>query len=236
MRERLIGAIVLAIVAVILIPWLIAHSHNPRARPPRFDTPTALSTGATALPETSATADGQTTPLQATSARPAASVTRVMPRPVQHAATAPHSASGTLRARTPPVTASSRVPAAAGPAPESRSEPRPAPRNAAAPQSAAVPTGVGGGTAEKKQGIGKGDWYVQVASFSSRDNAAQLAIELTRSGYHVFLKGHQIAGKTVYRVRVGPYASEARARAVAPGLSALSGSQVLVRQADGNGG
>ncbi|MGH8274606.1 MAG: SPOR domain-containing protein [Gammaproteobacteria bacterium] len=236
MRERLIGAIVLIVIAVILIPWLIAHSHNPGVRAARFNAPPALSTGAAALPKASTTAGGQTTTLQMTPARPAASAARVAPQSAQRTAVAPRSAAGALRAGTPPVMAPSPAPSTVSSGPESRPESRPAPRNTATSQSAVAPTGVGGNTAKREQGIGKGDWYVQVGSFASRDNAAQLAIELTRSGYRVFFKGYETGDKTVYRVRVGPYPSEARANAVAPGLSALSGSQVLVRQADGSGG
>lgn len=82
----------------------------------------------------------------------------------------------------------------------------------------------------------KGDWYVQVASFASHANAAQMAILLTRAGYHAFLSTHESGGTLLYRVRVGPYPSETRARAVAPGLAAVSGAKVLVRQANGSDG
>jgi len=77
------------------------------------------------------------------------------------------------------------------PQPSSRPSPRPAPRAAPAPVPVASAPRNGG-------------FFVQVASFSSRPRAEVLARKMGA--------GVQAAG-SVYRVRFGPYASEAAARA-----------------------
>lgn len=62
-------------------------------------------------------------------------------------------------------------------------------------------------------------YVVQVASFGNRENATRLAGQLESSGYAVLLD--HVSGDTgsLSRVRVGPYASESEAQAVATRLS-----------------
>ncbi|MGH8160793.1 MAG: SPOR domain-containing protein [Gammaproteobacteria bacterium] len=266
MRERWIGAIVLIVIAAIMVPWLMTHAHHPRNNLQNLTlaaAPPASAPGALALP--SATAASAETMQIARVARipqsitpPVSSTLALMPAPRQvpvrhHAAqtsepkqtpaqrVAQTHASKQTRSR-PSVTepAASRKPSrvvAHDTASQSASHtPRVAQENA--PPKTSAPTRI---TPKRKAPLGqgilhKGDWYVQVASFASHANAAQMAILLTRAGYHAFLSSNESGGTLYYRVRVGPYPSETRARAVAPGLTAVSGSQVVVRQADGSDG
>lgn len=54
-------------------------------------------------------------------------------------------------------------------------------------------------------------WAVQVASFSNRDNAVALRGKLRDQGFEAFLSEVKVQSKTLTRVAVGPYLSEADA-------------------------
>lgn len=62
-------------------------------------------------------------------------------------------------------------------------------------------------------------WSVQVGSFRSRDNAESLMSELAAE-FPMFYTEVEVDGVTYYRVRVGPYDDEDRARRVAETLTA----------------
>ncbi|MCX7600727.1 MAG: SPOR domain-containing protein [Meiothermus sp.] len=85
------------------------------------------------------------------------------------------------------------------PAQPERARPAPAPR----PEHPALTADVGG------------SWRVMVGSFGNRENAERLASTLRRQGYPVHL---EVSGELT-RVWVGPYSSQARARAIANTLS-----------------
>ena len=69
-------------------------------------------------------------------------------------------------------------------------------------------------------GTGTGKYWVQVASLSSRDEAGALSTRLSRRGFpSQLLTASGLPGKgLVYRVRIGPYPSEAEAGRVADRL------------------
>ena len=69
-----------------------------------------------------------------------------------------------------------------------------------------------------------GGWAVQLGSFSSRANADQLAEWCREQGYGVRVLPGQDSGRTLYRVRVGPYASRDEARAAVAELALLGRS------------
>ena len=48
-------------------------------------------------------------------------------------------------------------------------------------------------------------WVVQVASFSSRSNAIRLRDKLKKADHTSFVESISANGKTIYRVRVGPF-------------------------------
>jgi Flp pilus assembly protein TadD len=66
--------------------------------------------------------------------------------------------------------------------------------------------------------ISKAGWTVQLGSFSSRKNAQQLADKVGADGLPVFLMTIDRSGKKLYRVRVGPWESRAKASEVAERL------------------
>lgn len=63
-----------------------------------------------------------------------------------------------------------------------------------------------------------GGWAVQVAALSSGDAATKLAADLKARGYSAFVLEHRADGRIFYRVRVGPESQRERADALAARL------------------
>ena len=60
----------------------------------------------------------------------------------------------------------------------------------------------------KKTYSGKGDYYIQVASFMREENARSFAEDLKKRLYKVVIEQATVDEKTFYRVRVGPFETE----------------------------
>jgi DedD protein len=56
-----------------------------------------------------------------------------------------------------------------------------------------------------------GNWIVQMGSFSSEQNALRLRDQLRKSGFVAQVEKVMVGGKTLFRVRVGPYLERAEA-------------------------
>ena len=69
-----------------------------------------------------------------------------------------------------------------------------------------------------------GSWAVQVGSFASRANADRLSEWCREQGYGARVLAGQDGGRTLYRVRVGPYASRGDARSAVAELALLGRS------------
>ncbi len=68
-----------------------------------------------------------------------------------------------------------------------------------------------------------GSWVVQVGSFSSRDNALRLVEKLRDAGLDTMApEPVQMSGKTLYRVMVGPEIDRTRATALLPKIRQIS--------------
>ena len=65
--------------------------------------------------------------------------------------------------------------------------------------------------ADTKAKPNNGDWWVQVGSFSQRDNAQRLARDLVAKGYSAQVRD---AGKSQFKVRVGPVKDRKAAQAL----------------------
>jgi DedD protein len=63
-------------------------------------------------------------------------------------------------------------------------------------------------------------WYVQLGAFGERANADRLAARVGTYGYNPDVSGFPASAPTVYRVRVGPEPTRARAEAISSALSA----------------
>jgi DedD protein len=79
------------------------------------------------------------------------------------------------------------------------------------PVSRSTPASVGS-TGESGNGPQLTAWVIQVGSFSQLDNARDLVKRLRRAGFDTMKpESATVAGKTVYRVQVGPEADRRRA-------------------------
>lgn len=65
-----------------------------------------------------------------------------------------------------------------------------------------------------KSSVDKGQWVIQLGSFSQRSNAQALRDKLINHGYKSFVESSGRGSTQVYRVRVGPESSRERAEAI----------------------
>ena len=224
LKERLIGAAVLVVLGVWLIPWLL-DGHQEQ---------TSLGSSSSALrlpsPDGPLPVRSQTLTLEpAKSDRFAADVAHADTRAerttlaaAESATTAPNPAPTSAA----PVAAPQRSPGAAPAKPNAepsaaqRATPAPASKPAEQPAVAHTPSA---------RTDARGDWAVQLGVFSAEDNARRLAQKVNVYGYTPEVASYKSNGRAMYRVRLGPYASRGEADATASALSAHSfATQVVV--------
>lgn len=199
LKERLIGAIVLVVVAVLVVPVFL---DGPAAPDAVISEPVTLP-GQNDQPRTQ-----QTIVLQRDRNEPVPSATPA-PDPVPDSppestpAAATPDPGETLvdeASDTPPASQGSQSQAIARE--QAQSEPSPAEANTATTPSA-------GGSL----------WAVQLGSFSNRDNAEKLAADLRSQGYAAFLSRLDTSNGELHRVRVGPQKDRDAAERVAETLA-----------------
>lgn len=86
-----------------------------------------------------------------------------------------------------------------------------APRPAASLAGADAAARPGGAVAAKPMAVGQ--WMIQLGSFSSESNAQHLRGQVQRAGIPCLIEPLDIEGRKVWRVRAGPFASQAEADA-----------------------
>ncbi|MGE5623971.1 MAG: SPOR domain-containing protein [Bacillota bacterium] len=175
LKERVIGAVVLVILGVIIIPFFIKSSPAPD---------TAATQALSLAPAGGTSVQQVTLPLGA----PASGT--VVAASAAHAVAAPFPA---------PATAATPKPAA-----------RPIQRPAAAP---AAPAGA---------------WLVQAGSYGSEANAGRVVKALQQHGFHASVSRIEKSGKTLFRVRVGPYPERADAEKAAAAVAKAYGGKAEV--------
>ena len=89
--------------------------------------------------------------------------------------------------------------------PEPESEPEPEVQAAPAAAEPAAPAPAPQEPAAEPEAGPLGSWVVQVGSFSSQQNAVGLRDKLRQGGFTTQVEKVRVAGKTHYRVRVGPF-------------------------------
>jgi len=209
LKERLVGAAVLVAIGVWLIPWVLDGPDEPleadsnSLRLPAAEEPMPMRT--------------QTLRFEGADEPPIPGNAEVeAPPPVEAAVRAAEPASGGAVAEAPNTGASKPASGAAKPAEEpaknvvvASSPPRtPAPAAAA------------------------GDWVVQLGSFSEEANARRLAQRVSTFGYRANVEDHRSGGRTLFRVRVGPYDTRSKADAAASALGAHGFKGQVVAAAD----
>lgn len=220
LKQRLLGAAVIVALAVIIIPFLLDGSGTE----PVSEVP---------LPPESRT--DQQGPLVTDERVPQpaqAPQTEVVDQYSPPAPSAPEAASPepTLPAEPTPSEPQAGMPA---PAPAPAPKPAPAPQPAtAAPSGEASPApqpAPEANSASTEAGLHA--WVVQVGSFSEQDKATALRDRLRKQQYKAFVERFKTsAGKSMYRVRVGPVPERAEAESLQQKLQAQEKLKGFVTQ------
>lgn len=205
LKERVVGATVLVVIAVLVVPVFLDGSTEEVGMvtetvtlPGQSDQDTRRQTivlerdREQPVPLPGSTERTQRDPSPSTTKAPSPAVTEARKRtpvspPVSEPKATPAEKKATETAKTPPPTSK---PAATTPAP-------------AAPA----------------QDSATGMWAVQLGSFSNQANAENLAAALRKQGYAAFLSRVQTSASTLHRVRVGPQQNRESAEKVATQLS-----------------
>jgi DedD protein len=194
LKARLIGATVLVVLAVLLVPELLSGRKA----------------------ETVASSDGQPRGTRTYTINLGGGITEGEPS-APSAATAPAPAVPQAAVE-PPATSPAPQPAVeapvqAAPEPAPVEQPRPQAAPAAAPAAAPRPQ-----PEPPPDAAAGGRYSVQVGAFGSTETARRLVADLRRDGYPAYLAPLERQGKTLHRVRVGPAASREEADRLAAKL------------------
>jgi cell division septation protein DedD len=218
LRNRLTGAIILVLIAVLLLPELLTGSGGAAGR---------------SAPAGSATRDAAGAPLQTLqidlsgSARaPAGSPSAALPETPEDAQPPP----GPVQLPVPEV---SQPPAEATPqAPVQESVPAPVPEPVQQPaqqpaRAPVVPEAVPA-TPAAAPAPGATRYFVQVGTFATRERAEAAQKDLARRGFEVIINETTSGARQFHRVRVGPVADRATAVALEARLRPLAPDRAIV--------
>jgi DedD protein len=220
LKARLIGASVLVLVVVLVVPELLSG----RKAATTATTATAGATTSTGQTRTYTIELGQTAAPAATDAN--------LPRPYTPEAS-PLAAEREPRTQTPasereetaavrPVTSVAAREAAAPPAPKPAAV---APERRAdsvgdVAETTSAPRGVKESPATSAAKPSRGTWSVQVGAFGSAESARRLVNQLEADGFSAYVSAVERNGKSLHRVRVGPEPARPAADALAGRLKA----------------
>lgn len=240
-RKRVVGAVVLVVIGIMLPLLLSRCLHDPapdgqamrvyeitptgeiepvvsgmgQAAPAADEAP-AVTDAVSEEPSASDGSADQALPLVMEDSAPAVEPTpepEPQPRPESEPAPEPEPTTAAVDAQQTPDTVKSASEDTVAEAPPQAAEPAPP-----------------ADTMDLERDVAAGSWIVQVASFSKEQNARALAQQLN-DAYTVFYTPAQVSGETWYRVRIGPFDSEAAANNAAAELRA-QGRDTLVTQVD----
>ncbi len=221
-KQRLTGAIILVALFVLLVPELLTGPRDSHpAKEPAADEGLHRYTidldAQNAAGQSTTTAD-QKAPValppvaDPMGASPGLAVPGEAAVPVAQPSNKPAAPAAASPASTPAPQASTPAPAVSVPAPAPRTAPAPAETPRAPP--AAAPA--------------RGNFVVQLGSFSSRENAERLVHDMTAHGFTAFIAPITTNGRELYRVRVGPTRDRASAEALATELKRAGQSGSIV--------
>lgn len=202
LKERIIGAVVLVVIAVLVVPVFLDGAPSDAE----------IVTQTVTLPGQEAQSRKQQTIV----------LERDREQPVPAGAReAPADASTAQRSGDAPPVAAPAEQSAPPPKPEPQApaekEEAPAPAKEEQQRVAQADAEAAPAAADSESATGM--WAVQLGSFSNPDNAQRLASELRTSGYAAFLSQLKTADGSLHRVRVGPQKDRDSAEAVAKRLS-----------------
>lgn len=206
LKERIVGATVLVVIAVLVVPVFLDGP---------ADEPELVRESLTLPGQADQDTRRQTIVLERDREEPVPAGGGTAPEARQSAPTA----SAPAEKKSPPSTAPQRSPPP-DPVPQPAQQPSreppaedeaPAAREAAKPAASAA---AGAGATESATGM----WAVQLGSFSNQANAERLAAELRKAGYAAFLSRVETSSEVLHRVRVGPQQNRESAEQVAARL------------------
>jgi DedD protein len=195
LKERLVGAAVLVAIGVWLIPWVLDGPE------------TTVETGPASLQLPAAEEPLPMRTQTLTIGEPEAAAPAETPEPDTVVA-----AASPEPAEPPPAAVAAATPPTAASTPAAKPSTKPSVAEPAAKPAANPPPAT----------AAKGDWVVQLGSFGEEANARRLAQRVTTFGYKPVVSSYRTGGKTLYRVRIGPYEAKGQAEATASALTAHS--------------
>lgn len=235
-RRRLIGAIVLVVAVVALVPWLLPeHKAQPNAtnvaiRMPGQDASgyaskvVPLAPTATAVAPVSPTSSAPADPGSVAS-RPESTATQ-SEIPGAAAPAVPVAGEKALAAAPHPASDAPRSEHQNGPSKPAQQQPKPtSEKRKVAEHAATKDEEVSSKTASAKK---NGPFYVQLGVFANHENAVQLEQKATAGGVHVRAEVLETSTGNKTRVRAGPFGSRDEAVKALNRLKAASISGVIV--------
>jgi DedD protein len=216
-KERLIGASILVVLIVLIVPELLS---GPKPEPVAAPLPQLPAAASSAEPTRTVTVDLATS-------KPPALVEGEAGAPAASAEPVASAASAAAASNLPPQTAIPEPepeidsPTAVAPA---ASAPQPTPT----PVESAVQSPISDSGAARGKVTHAGAWAVQLGSFASHDNADKLVRQLKSQGFAVYMLSGGSGAATRHRVRVGPLADRDSAERTAAKLKALGHTSSLV--------
>jgi DedD protein len=191
LKARLIGATILVVLAVLLVPEMLSGrkqdttdaASGSRKRTVTIDLGGAVSKSVPVAPE--ATPSPRTPPSDSDSTS-----TPAPAMPSSDASDVP-----------PDAAVVDATPKSASPAPR----PAPPTPQSVSPPAETTPAPPAGNT--RTAAVASGGWSVQVGAFGSSESARKLVSDLKRDGFTAYVSPLARGGKTLHRVRVGPETS-----------------------------
>jgi DedD protein len=218
-KERLTGALILVAALVIIVPEMLSGPDDVR------------DAAAPAAPSAAAGPPMRTYNLELGTAVKGSAGAQSSLTPEAAGSAAADAAEAAVP---PPVTASAAEPAsppsaaivAPAPLPAAADEASPAPDDA--PVAATPPAAQAPVRATPAAPGGSGRWWVQLGSFSARENAERLERQLRAAGFGVDVSQVRAGGKELFRVRAGPVRDRPAAVALQGRLAAMGHKAALV--------
>ena len=206
LKERLIGAAVLAMLAVIFIPMILDDSAQTDSRITSTNIPPPPKAGFTSRIVPLPGNDFAKRPVKS----PPAPEQSAAPASAAPGSTAPAASGPTASAATtaPPATQPGSGAVSPGAKPESP------PATAASESGKAAAAPVAEQAQAKIEKLGMTAWVVQLGSFAGEDNAKKLNEKLRKAGYASYVERVSQNGGAVYRVRIGPELQRSQAESI----------------------
>jgi DedD protein len=215
-KERLTGALILIALLVIVVPEMLSGPDHVTPATQSAEAGPPVRTYRLQLDTAAARTQDQST----LSPKPAAEApVRQPPQIESPAAESVPVASAPVATEKSPAAESKPAANEQKPTAEQKSTPAPATK----PPAASVKE-----SSVAKPEAAAGQWWAQLGSFASRDNAERLTKELRDAGYSVNLARVQAGGKDLYRVRAGPAPSREAVAALQARLAAAGHKSSLV--------